>query len=258
MSNLHNIVILLTNCEATGILTTKQRELLKEEIMPSNVKWNLFDIREGRLTKKIQALPEDCETILNSIYCWEWFINDEIKSSLHKTRLIIDKITNFHTFPTHRLKAECKKGKKMYKSQKLSLPYLYPKMGLYFQNADASLKSKSFEERREKYFFKIMRHGSSLRPNEWKFIEDYFKSKGRRYYDLPLQENRYYTWQEVKDELSSDLKNPKPIPKEFLDIVETEGQNAFKEIAPELKRAQKKLDKYDLTLVPQLTGSAIR
>ena len=150
-------------------------------------------------------MPEDLDIILNSIHCWEWFINHEIQSSLHKARLRIDEITSFHTFPTHRLKAESKKGKRLYVLQKLSLPYLYPKMGRYYQNTqDTATKAKSLLERREEYFFRIIRRGSSLKYNQWLFVKKYIiKNKSLRGYNLPLKEDQYYTWKEITDILST-------------------------------------------------------
>lgn len=78
-------------------------------------------------------------------------------------------------------------------------------MGEHYQNTDdTASKGKSLLERREEYFFKIMKHGSSLKQNEWLFVRNYIiKNKARTGYELPLEEDHYYTWKEITEKLSS-------------------------------------------------------
>ena len=57
---------------------------------------------------------------------------------------------------------------------------------------------------RESFFEKKTTVG--LKQNEKKFVLDYQKKAGRR--DFPLERGKEYSWKEVKQKLSEDLKQP--------------------------------------------------
>lgn len=185
----------------TGILTTEQRRILLEGKIKSNIKWNLLDIKKGRLTKKIKELAKDFEIISDSIDCWEWFTNIQIKNNLNSIDAMIKKITDFYPLPGHQLKAVTIKGKRRYCLNELFNVQVNPAESRYY-NMQSSARKKLLNERHHEYFLYKMKKSSSLKENEWRFIKNYLqKNLKDNYYDLPLEEGKYYTWKEVKKEL---------------------------------------------------------
>src|SRR3989304_10562976 len=248
--------------KTTGILTNVQRIQLRGKNLSANVKWNLFDLNKGRLTRKIKQCPEDFEILANSPHCLGWLTDSSIRDSLNELAQIISKINNFEIIPIKRLKATKKNGKRSYMAETINLPDLLNLEKDYIIEANSVEKSKTTpaEERerlevlRDNYYLEKIKEKSSLRPNEWKLLFDYYKKNSRenRFF-LPLYFERSYTWQQVKNELIKKSYTVKKISNSDLKpAFVSKREKVWNLIRPDIKQAESKASAFGFTLVCKL------
>lgn len=237
----------MTKSETTGILTTNLRECLKRKKLSSNIKRNEFDLKDGRIRNKILELSEDFAIIGGSPHCWNFLVDKDIRNSIFRLEKIISKILAGHPTPLRRLKCISSK-KRIFTVERIFVPAgsLTEQNFISLNFSDEKTKLNSFDMRerleklRDQYYFKTIKEGSNLRPNEWKFLLNHYKKyeKQNPFY-LPLSPDKEYTWLDVKNELTQ-IEN---ITTQIIPNEDSEYDEMWKIINTQSERFDKKRSK---------------
>lgn len=244
--------------ETTGILTEHLRKLLKEKKIPANTKNNEFDLKNGRIKNKILELPEDFEIIAGSPHCLDFLTETDIRNSIYRLDTILSKILAWKPRPLNRLKCINKSQKRVFVVKKVKVivessteqEFLLSK----FSDEKTELNSSDMRERLEKlkdeYYFKKIKEGSNLRPNEWKFLlKHYEKYKKQHPFYLPLIKDKEYTWSDVKKELThienTSIESKSNEDKEYTEmwkIINTQSEKSDKKRSKSINQDIDKID----------------
>lgn len=197
----------------TGILTLEQRRLLKKKNLEANVKWNLFNPKSGRLTKKVKELSKDFEVIISSPHCWNWLASLPVTLSIIELKENLNKLSLDYFVPTKRLKAISKNGKRLFVVEPINVLRELPKSENkvlekfveYNENTTSRNERDYLKNLRREYNLSIIKSRSNLRQGEWRIIKRFYKkSKNSHLFFLPFEENKFYTWDEIKNKIIQD------------------------------------------------------
>ncbi len=236
--------------KTTGILTLELRKTLAKTKISPNVLWNEFDPKKGRIANKIRELPEDFQTIIGSPHCWDFLIDYEIRNKLLLLERILADLGSWNPTPIRRIKAIQNGEKRIFEVEMVSLlnwrfeeqEYLRQ----HLADEETALKPEQrrarLEEIKQRYFLAKIKEKSSLKPNEWNIIFNYYKKIEKiNPYHLPLDKTKQYSWQDIKTILiNATIVKPK---------IELKFKNEFKEsdavriqVADQEKQVKKILD----------------
>ena len=209
-----------------GLFTDSQRKQIKRNKINRDNKSKLLPMnqRDSPIFKHLKELPTDL-LLMKDNHIFREFIDDYfVRKELTKLESALDQLLGFHIVPTRKL------GVTRTKSRPYQLK-LVPASG-------SELKTES--KRR-----KIVTKG--LKSHEKNLVLEYIKKVG---YNLPLEEDKFYTWKQVKQLLTEKIES-KSLTKKDKRIPNKQMNLAWKMINSELDR--KKLTAktgFDVRLIP--------
>ena len=194
-----------------GLFTDSQRKQIKRNKINRDNKSKLLpkNQRDSPIFKHLKELPTDL-LLMKDNPMFHRFIDDYfVRNELTKLDGALDQLLGFHTLPIRKL------GVTRTKSRPYQLK-LVPASG-------SELKTES--KRR-----KIVTKG--LKSHEKNLVLEYIKKVG---YNLPLEEDKFYTWKQVKQLLTEKIES-KSLTKKDKRIPNKQMNLAWKMINSELDR----------------------
>ena len=208
-----------------GLFTDSQRKQIKRNKINRDNKSKLLPMnqRDSPIFKHLKELPTDL-LLMKDNPIFHRFIDDYfVSNELYKLQGALDQLIRFHTIPTRMLGVSRNKSK----------PY-------YLKPVLASGSELKIESKRRKIVTK------GLKSHEKNLVLEYIKKVG---YNLPLEEGKFYTWEEVKKHFK--VSESKPLTRKDKTILSKRMNIAWKMINSELDR--KKLTAktgFDVKLIP--------
>ena len=193
-----------------GLFTDSQRKQIKRNKMSKDNKSKLLpnNQRDSPIFKHLKELPTDL-LLMKDNHIFREFIDDYfVRKELTKLVGALDQLLGFHIVPTRKLGVTRTKSR----------PY-------QLKLVPASGSELKIEGKRSKIVTK------GLKSHEKNLVLEYIKKVG---YNLPLEEGKFYTWEEVKKHFK--VSESKPLTRKDKTILSKRMNLAWKMINSELDR----------------------
>ena len=208
-----------------GLFTDSQRKQIKRNKINRDNKSKLLPMnqRDSPIFKHLKELPTDL-LLMKDNHIFREFIDDYfVRNELTKLEGALDKLLRFHTIPKRMLAVSRNKSK----------PY-------YLKPVLASGSELKIKRKRRKIVTK------GLKSHEKNLVLEYIKKVG---YNLPLEEGKFYTWEEVKKHFK--VSESKPLTRKDKTILSKRMNLAWKMINSELDRKKLTVKTgFDVKLIP--------